>query len=104
MSSACARLAVDAGIDLSVITRGQTRARPLPAAARVLHGDARDPGQVRELLGHREFDAVVDWVAFTPEHVQLRVGVPDAARPAADRGVHPAAQPVLGLLPGQDRL
>ena len=73
ISSACARLAVDAGIDLSVITRGQTRARPLPAAARVLHGDARDPGQVRELLGHREFDAVVDWVAFTPEHVQADI-------------------------------
>jgi nucleoside-diphosphate-sugar epimerase len=64
---------VDHGIDLSVITRGQTRARPLPAAARVLHGDARDPGQVRELLGHREFDAVVDWVAFTPEHVQADI-------------------------------
>jgi len=61
------------GIDLSVITRGQTRARPLPAAARVLHGDARDPDQVRELLGHREFDAVVDWVAFTPEHVQADI-------------------------------
>ena len=73
ISSACARLAVDHGIDLSVITRGQTRARPLPAAARVLHGDARDPGQVRELLGHREFDAVVDWVAFTPEHVQADI-------------------------------
>ena len=62
ISSACARLA-----------RGQTRVRPLPAAARVLHGDARDPGQVRELLGHREFDAVVDWVAFTPEHVQADI-------------------------------
>ena len=73
ISSACARLAVDHGIDLSVITRGQTRARPLPAAARVLHGDARDPDQVRELLGHREFDAVVDWVAFTPEHVQADI-------------------------------
>ena len=73
ISSACARLAVDHGIDLSVITRGQTRARPLPAAARVLHGDARDPDQVRELLGHREFDAVVDWIAFTPEHVQADI-------------------------------
>ena len=73
ISSACARLAVDHGIDLSVITRGQTSSRPLPAAARVLHGDARDPDQVRALLGHREFDAVVDWVAFTPEHVQADI-------------------------------
>ena len=73
ISSACARLAVDHGIELSVITRGQTRARPLPAAARVLHGDARDPDQVRELAGHREFDAVVDWIAFTPEHVQADI-------------------------------
>ena len=73
ISSACARLAVDHGIDLSVITRGQTRARPLPAAARVLHGDARDPDQVRELVGHREFDAVVDWVAYTPGDVQADI-------------------------------
>ena len=36
----------------------------------VLHGDIRDPSSVRDALGDREFDAVVDWVAFTPEHVR----------------------------------
>ena len=34
---------------------------------------------------------------------QLGVGVPEAADPAAGDGVDPAAQPVLAVLPGQDR-
>jgi nucleoside-diphosphate-sugar epimerase len=36
----------------------------------VLRGDIRDPGSVKDALGDLEFDAVVDWVAFTPQHVQ----------------------------------
>jgi nucleoside-diphosphate-sugar epimerase len=37
---------------------------------RVLQGDIRDPASARAAIGEHEFDAVVDWVAFTPEHVQ----------------------------------
>jgi nucleoside-diphosphate-sugar epimerase len=69
ISSACSRLAVERGIELSVLNRGSTPHRPLPAQAVPLRGDIRDPRSVREALGSREFDAVVDWVAFTPEHV-----------------------------------
>ncbi|MGA2826685.1 MAG: SDR family oxidoreductase [Streptosporangiaceae bacterium] len=69
ISSACSALAVERGIELSVLNRGATQLRPLPPGAEVLHGDIRDPGSAREALGDREFDAVVDWVAFTPEHV-----------------------------------
>jgi len=47
ISSACARAAVEAGIELSVLNRGQTRYRPLPAGVSVLHGDAHDPASVR---------------------------------------------------------
>jgi nucleoside-diphosphate-sugar epimerase len=39
----------------------------------VLRGDIRDPASAREALGDREFDAVVDWVAFTPEHVRADI-------------------------------
>jgi nucleoside-diphosphate-sugar epimerase len=73
ISSACSRLAVESGIDLYVLNRGSTRARPLPEQARVLRGDIRDPESARSTLGGLEFDAVVDWVAFTPEHVQADV-------------------------------
>ena len=72
ISSACSRRAVDLGIDLYVLNRGRTSARPLPAEAHRLEGDIRDPASAREAIGDREFDAVVDCVAFTPEHVQAR--------------------------------
>jgi nucleoside-diphosphate-sugar epimerase len=70
ISSACSQLAVDRGIDLFVLNRGSSTDRPLPPEATVLSGDIRDPVSVDAALGDREFDAVVDWVAFTPEHVR----------------------------------
>ena len=73
ISSACSELAVARGIELSVLNRGVSAARPLPAGVTVLRGDIRDPASVREALAGREFDAVVDWVAFTPEHVRTDI-------------------------------
>ena len=74
ISSACSRLAVERGIDLYVLNRGRTQHRPLPGRG---HGPAgRHPGSRRRrpaALGDREFDVVVDWVAFTPEHVQADI-------------------------------
>jgi nucleoside-diphosphate-sugar epimerase len=73
ISSACSRLAVERGIELFVLNRGQSTDRPLPPEAALLRGDARDPASVRAALGGREFDAVVDWVAYTPDHVQAGI-------------------------------
>ncbi|HWG65064.1 MAG TPA: NAD-dependent epimerase/dehydratase family protein [Streptosporangiaceae bacterium] len=70
ISSACSWLAVEQGIELWVLNRGATGVRPLPAEARPLRGDARDPVSLRAAVGDRDFDAVVDWVAFTPGHVR----------------------------------
>ena len=70
ISSACSRLAVERGIDLYLLKRGTGGPRPVPEEATVLRGDIRDPASVKEALGSLEFDAVVDWVAFTPQHVQ----------------------------------
>ena len=70
ISSACSRLAVERGVDLYVLNRGSTTARPVPDEATLLRGDIRDPASAKEALGLLEFDAVVDWVAFTPDHVQ----------------------------------
>jgi nucleoside-diphosphate-sugar epimerase len=69
ISSACAPLALERGIDLWLLNRGQSH-RPEPAGAHVVHGDIRNPGSVRKALGTEEFDAVVDWIAFTPEHIE----------------------------------
>jgi nucleoside-diphosphate-sugar epimerase len=73
ISSACSWLAVERGIDLFLLNRGQSTDRPQPPEATLLRGDARDPASVRDALGAREFDAVVDWVAYTPDHVQADI-------------------------------
>jgi nucleoside-diphosphate-sugar epimerase len=70
ISSACSARAVEAGIDLTVVNRGNTMIRPLPPVAEVLPGDIRDPESVRAALGDRDFDVVVDFVAFVPEHIR----------------------------------
>ncbi len=75
ISSACARLAVDRGIDLWVLNRGRTGHRPLPPETTVRQADVRDPAAVREALGGVTFDAVVDWVAFTPGDVQADIDI-----------------------------
>jgi nucleoside-diphosphate-sugar epimerase len=73
ISSACSQLAVERGVDLYLLNRGSTSARPVPEEATVLRGDIRDVDSASDALGDRTFDAVVDWVAFTPEHVQADV-------------------------------
>jgi nucleoside-diphosphate-sugar epimerase len=69
ISSACSKLAIDRGIELYLLNRGQS-VRPIPEGARILRGDARDPHSARATLGALSFDAVVDWIAFTPEHIE----------------------------------
>ncbi len=73
ISSASTRLAVERGLDVTVLNRGTSATRPLPEGAELVQADIRDPESVRAALGDREFDAVVDWVAFTPEHVATDV-------------------------------
>jgi nucleoside-diphosphate-sugar epimerase len=73
ISSACSWLAAERDIELFVLNRGISAHRPLPAQATVLRGDIRDPVSVRDAIGDRDFDAVVNWVAFTPEHVQADI-------------------------------
>ena len=68
ISSACSPLAIEKGMDLFLLNRGHN-SRPTPAGATILQGDIRDPASVRAALGDLSFDVVVDWVAYTPEHV-----------------------------------
>lgn len=69
ISSACTRLASKRGVELYVMNRGQSW-RSIPDEVTRLVGDIRDPKSAREAIGTLDFDAVVDWVAFTPEHVE----------------------------------
>jgi nucleoside-diphosphate-sugar epimerase len=68
ISSACSRVAVEAGLQLFHLRRGKT-GRPLPLGIKLLGGDIRDPASARAALGSQTFDVVVDFVAFSPEHI-----------------------------------
>ncbi len=70
ISSACSALAVERGIDLFILNRGQSDLRPAPPDAHLLYADIRHPESVAAALGDMTFDAVVDWVAFTPDHIE----------------------------------
>ena len=72
ISSACSWHAVELGLDLSVLNRGKNTSRPLPPEARRLMADLDDPQSVKEAIGDRHYDAVVDWLGFTPAQVQAR--------------------------------
>ena len=69
ISSASTRLAAERGVELYVMNRGQSW-RPIPDEVTRLMGDIRDPESARSAIGALEFDAVVDWVAFTPEDIE----------------------------------
>ncbi len=69
ISSACSPLAIESGIELYLLNRG-TSHRGTPKGAKELRGDIRDPESVRKAIGDLTFDAVVDWIAFTPEHIE----------------------------------
>jgi nucleoside-diphosphate-sugar epimerase len=69
ISSACVELAAARGIDLTLLNRGHGT-RPIPANVPVLQGDIRDKAATLQLVKDLTFDAVVDFVAFTPEHIE----------------------------------
>jgi nucleoside-diphosphate-sugar epimerase len=69
ISTACTRLAAARGIDLTLLTRGQ-HAADLPAGVRTLTADIDDRAAAARALENSTFDAVVDWIAFTPAHVE----------------------------------
>jgi nucleoside-diphosphate-sugar epimerase len=74
ISSACSELAIERGFELYLLNRGES-GRNAPGAAKLLHGDIRDAESVRNALGQLKFDAVVDWIAFTPEQIETDLNI-----------------------------
>jgi nucleoside-diphosphate-sugar epimerase len=74
ISAAAADLAVALGHRLTILNRGKSTDRPAPEGAEVINADIRDAAAVRGALGGRDFDAVADFISFTPEHAAAAVG------------------------------
>lgn len=70
ISSGCAPLAVERGMELYLMNRGQSF-RPAAAGAHLLTGDIRERESALRALGDHTFDAVVNWVAYLPEQVEM---------------------------------
>ena len=71
ISSACSELALERGVELFILNRSQSGKYPLPEGAHLLVGDVHgNEVELAGLLSGQEFDAVVDWIAFTPEDIE----------------------------------
>ena len=68
ISASCARLCVVRGMEVFLLNRG--RRGVAIEGARTLTGDAKDPAQLAAAVGTLRFDAVADFIAFTPEDVE----------------------------------
>jgi nucleoside-diphosphate-sugar epimerase len=70
ISSACAQLALERGFELTLLNRGRQPARP---GARQITADIGNAAATAAALGNERWDAVVDYIAFTPADVEQRI-------------------------------
>jgi nucleoside-diphosphate-sugar epimerase len=71
ISSACSELAVERGVELYILNRSRSNQYPVPEGAHLLVGDVHEnEANLVGLLEPYVFDAVVDWIAFTPEDIE----------------------------------
>jgi nucleoside-diphosphate-sugar epimerase len=75
ISSACLDLAVERGHEVSVLNRGHTHNLPVPDGVKRLVADLADADAVRAALGEESFDAVVQWIGFTPDQIARDVAL-----------------------------
>ena len=74
ISSASTRLALDQGKELYLLNRGH-QSGSVPAGAKVLKADIHKPDEVRRAIEGLKFDAVVNWIAFTPADIERDIGL-----------------------------
>ena len=68
ISIACTNLAISRGHDVCLLNRGQRSA--MPSGAKTVTADIHDEAATSAALGGRTWDAVVNFIAFTPEDVE----------------------------------
>ena len=118
ISSACAQLALERGFELTLLNRGRQPAWP---GARQIKADINDVTTTAAALGSERWDAVVDYIAFTPAEMEQRITlfrgrtaqfifISSASAYQKPPGqfshhrIHAAGESVLGLFAQQDRL
>jgi nucleoside-diphosphate-sugar epimerase len=69
ISAAAAERAAALGHRLTILNRGRST-RPVPEGVEILSADVRDASAAREALAGREFDAVADFISYTPDQAK----------------------------------
>jgi len=72
ISAACAKRAIECGIRVTLLTRGRKAATI--HGAEILTGDITAPS-VADVLKGRSFDAVVNWIVYTPQDIERDVAL-----------------------------
>jgi len=71
ISTACSELAVQRGMELTILNRSVSTKHAVPKGAKLLVGDVKsDQGRLTELLDGQRYDVVVDWIAFTQDDIE----------------------------------
>ncbi|GAB4490639.1 MAG: SDR family oxidoreductase [Anaerolineales bacterium] len=74
ISSACVELALQKGMDVTLLNRATSTKYTSPPGARLLTGDIHaDPARLADLLHGERFDTVIDFIAYTPSDIQHRI-------------------------------
>jgi nucleoside-diphosphate-sugar epimerase len=72
ISTACVEHAVEAGHEVTVLNRGRNASR-VRASVRTILGDRDDAAVLRGAAEAVRYDAVVDFLAFRPEQVEIAI-------------------------------
>ncbi len=75
ISSACSQLAVDKGMTLYHLNRGESIGKRPIEGVQLLQADIRDKQSVTKAIEGLDFDCVVDWISFTTEHLQSNIDI-----------------------------
>ena len=71
ISTACSELAIQRGMELTILNRSASKKHAAPEGAALIVGDVHAaPARLAELLRGQQFDVVGDWVAFTAEDIE----------------------------------
>jgi nucleoside-diphosphate-sugar epimerase len=72
ISTACTELAVARGFDVTLLNRAQ---RPALPGTRQITADIADPAATAAALGSQSWDAVVDFIGYTPAEIEQRIAL-----------------------------
>ncbi|MEO1288069.1 MAG: SDR family oxidoreductase [Chloroflexota bacterium] len=73
ISTAVSRLAVQRGIDLYLLNRGTSST--IIEGANTAIADINDTEAVRAVIQNHHFDAIVNWIVFTPEQLERDIAL-----------------------------